>query len=376
MIVSRGERGGDGDGVDLRHEEEHGEVGKKCLVIYTGGTLGMLQREDGALVPQQGYLSQLLEKQYEFQQKEMPEIKVLEWNPLLDSSDIQPSDWILLAEQIRDNYLDFDGFVVIHGTDTMAYTASAISFMLENLSKCVIFTGSSIPISQVFNDAKRNLIASIILSVRVDIPEVALCFDGRLYRGNRCTKIDSWGPHAFISPNYPALGLLGVQIQLRHSSIRPHPRHKFKVQTRLFTEIFVLHLVPGFDDSILSLYAEATNKPLALLLLLYGTGNAPARKKEFLEALKRCKQNHVEIVVASQCRFGTVNLSTYATGKTLLDFGAINGFDMTIEACTTKLAYLMGLGYRGQQLKVLMEKNLRGEISENVESIPYNTSRL
>lgn len=347
---------------------------KKCLIIYTGGTLGMRCREDGALAPSQGYLTSLMADFYEFKQPGMPDITVHEWDPLLDSSDFEPAEWIKIAQAIQDNYLDYDGFVVIHGTDTMAYTSSALSFMLENLAKPVILTGSQIPIEQVYNDAKRNLIVSILLSVRNDIPEVAVCFDGALFRGNRVTKIDNWGSHPFASPNYPPLAILGTQVKLGIGHIRVPPRYRFRIHTNMATNVLVVQLVPSFDDSIIEIYIKSSEKPRGLVLLLYGSGNAPSRRIDLVKVLGPAKEQNVEIVVCSQCRYGSVNLDSYASGKQLVEHGVINGKDMTVESCVTKLAYLMGSGFRGETLKRLMESNLRGEISNSQKN--YSTKYL
>lgn len=357
----------------LQQVVDKGSSSKRVLIIYTGGTLGMKPREDdGALVPSTGFLAELLMDQNEFRQKDkLPSLEILEWDPLLDSSDILPSDWGRLAKQIEEHYLDYDGFVVIHGTDTLAYTASALSFMLEHLGKPVVFTGSQIPMVAIYSDAKRNLLASILIACQVQIPEVLVCFGNHLYRANRVTKLDNWGQDAFASPNYPAIADLGIEMHVRLDMALMPARFRFKCHTELFTKIFVLHLVPGFDDGILTSYAQVPSEPRGLVLLLYGAGNAPNRRKGLLESLRAAKANNVEIVAASQCRFGAVDMTAYGTGRALLDMGIINGKDMTVEACVTKLAFLMGRGLSGSALKIEMERDLRGEVSNKTHRVSY-----
>jgi len=337
-----------------------------CLIIYTGGTIGMKPVEDGTLRPAQGYIERMLQTVPEFHHPDVPTYDVLEWAAPLDSSDFSPACWSLLAKQIEQHYYDYDGFVVLHGTDTMAYTASALSFMLENLGKSVIITGAMIPLAYPVSDAKRNLIVSLMCAANLDIPEVCIFFNDVLLRGNRAKKLDPGTVNPFHSPNFPPLATMGVRIALQRDIILPAPRRKFHAHTRMYGNIAVMLLVPGFDDLALqSFVATSTrDRPAVLVLMLYGAGNAPSQKESFLETMRNAIQNNGAIVViTSQCLHGTVDMSQYATGNVLRQMGVIDGRDMTVEATVTKLAFLLGAGLRGQQLKTAMEQNLRGELT-------------
>jgi L-asparaginase len=255
--------------------------------------------------------------------------------------------------------------VILHGTDTMSYTASALSFMLENLNKTVILTGSMIPLSAPVSDAKRNLIISLMCSVNLDIPEVCIFFNNSLLRGNRSKKLDPVSVHAFDSPNFPPLAEMGVHISIRRDLILQAPRRRFIIHKELFVNIAVLCLVPGFDDTCINAFVATAqnNKPVAFILQLYGAGNAPSNKKEFIGALENATARGCVVVATSQCLRGSVDFTQYATGSALMRLGVIDARDMTVEACVTKLSYLMGRGLRGMALKQAMESNLRGEMT-------------
>lgn len=250
----------------------------------------------------------------------------------------------------------------------MAYTASALSFMLENLGKAVILTGSMIPMAFPVTDAKRNLIVSLMCAVNLDIPETCIFFNDVLLRGNRTKKLDPGTVNPFDSPNFQPLAEMGVRINLKRELILQAPRRKFQTHKQLFGNIAVMVLVPGFDDLALeSFIATSTQeKPACLVLMLYGAGNAPSTKKGFIDCLRNGMQNKgAIIVITSQCLHGSVDMSQYATGNALKNLGVIDGRDMTTEATVTKLAYLVGRGLRGSQLKQAMESNLRGELTLN-----------
>jgi L-asparaginase len=339
-----------------------------CLIIYTGGTIGMVRSSSGSLAPTSGYLQSTLNKMPELIHEDVPTYDILEWEHPIDSSDMTPSLWAKLAKQIEENYYDYDGFVILHGTDTMAYTASALSFMLENLNKTVILTGSMIPLSAPVSDAKRNLIVSLMCAVNLDVPEVCIFFNNALLRGNRCKKTDPDGVRAFESPNYPALAEMGVGITIRRDLILAAPRRRFQVHTDLYPNIAVIVIVPGFDTSIIRSFVvnaaqSLDTMPPAIVMQLYGAGNAPINQKEFISALSFAISKGAIIVATSQCLRGSVDMSQYATGSALLSLGVIDGRDMTVEACCSKLAYLMGRGLRAASLKVAMEENLRGELT-------------
>ena len=335
---------------------------RRVLLIYTGGTLGMMP-QNGSLAPKPGYLQAAIQKMPEVQDKSMPELDLLEYDPLIDSSNVAPEDWSRLATQIRDNYYDYDGFVIIHGTDTMAYTASALSFMLEGLGKAVVLTGSMIPLAEVYNDARRNLLISFIFAAQLELCEVAIFFNDRLLRGNRAIKMDSNSLAAFDSPNFPPLATVGAAIAADRARWRPPPTSRLRVHTELDARVVCLRLAPGFDDSAIASMIEHAHSLKGLVLSLYGTGNGPSHKGPFIETISKAIARGVCVVAASQCVRGIVQLDTYEVGKLLLDIGVVSAGDMTTEACVTKMAYLFGRGVEGVELRQAMMDDLRGELS-------------
>lgn len=351
------------NGVGVKAERSH------CLVIYTGGTFGMVPDEKGVLHPSSGFLAKKIREMDEFQFENMPHVTVSEWLSPIDSSDMTPDDWILIAKEIEAKYWDYDGFVVLQGTDTMAYTASALSFMLEFLGKPVVVSGAMIPLHFPHSDARRNLIMSVMCAASLAIPEVCIYSNNKLLRGNRTTKVANMSVDAFHSPNFPSLAITGVEAIVDQPLILPYPRSRFRVFTNLSTNICVFHLVPGFDDECIEAYIERRtaakdqNKQKALVFALYGTGNAPLRKDGFLRLVQLAIDAEIPVTITSQCVQGRTQLDTYATGMNLLNIGVITSLDMTIEACVAKLAYLMGKGFTGKQLKLKMETDLRGELS-------------
>jgi len=333
---------------------------KRVYIAYTGGTIGMKPSDNG-FVPEKGYFTEQLKKLPELSYPEMPEIEVHEYSPLLDSSNITPEDWFKISEDIRENYDDFDGFIVLHGTDTMAYTASALSFMLEDLSKPVIVTGSQIPWSQMRTDARENLITSLLLASRYDIPEVGLYFHNRLYRGNRCSKTDATGFHAFQSPNFPALVKVGSQIELNREIILKEPSKPLKINKIDPPKVFMFSLFPGFSAEMLVPVIRSGIQ--GLVLMTYGTGNAPCNQTKLLDVLKEANQAGIIIVNCTQCLKGGVDMSNYETGQQLMNAGVISGFDMTPEATLTKLSYLLSSDCTTEEIKAKMQISLRGELS-------------
>lgn len=334
---------------------------KKVYVAYTGGTIGMKPSSKG-FIPEPDYFYEQVSKLPEILSKEIPQFEIHEYSNLIDSSNINPEDWYRISQDIKLHYDDYDGFVVLHGTDTMAYTASALSFMLEDLSKPVIVTGSQIPISQVRSDARDNLITSLILAANYDIPEVGLFFHNKLYRGNRTRKLDATGFHAFQSPNFPVLVNVGTDIKVHHELILKDPEKTLKIQKIKPPKVVMLTLFPGFPATMIKSLLDSDIQ--GLVLMTYGIGNAPSNDKFLLKLLKQACDAGIIIVNCTQCNKGAVNMHSYETGQTLLETGIINGFDMTPEATLTKLSYLLSCDYTVSEIKQKMQQNLRGELSQ------------
>ena len=334
---------------------------KKVYVAYTGGTIGMKPSDKG-FVPESGYFTDLISSLPEFESPDMPQMEMCEYENLIDSSNITPEDWFRISQDIESRFDDFDGFVVLHGTDTMAYTASALSFMLEDLSKPVIVTGSQIPWSQMRTDARDNLVTSLLLAGNYDIPEVGLYFHNRLYRGNRSRKLDASGFHAFESPNFPPIADVGTKIKLNTELLLTEPAATLKIRKITTPQVIILSLFPGFPAELLE-NVIASSSIRGLVLMTYGMGNAPCNDKALLKLLQKASDQGIVIVNCTQCYKGSVDMSGYETGQRLLDAGVISGFDMTPEATLTKLSYLLSSDLSVEQIKQQMQNNLRGELS-------------
>jgi len=340
-------------------------LSKKVLLIYTGGTIGMAKDiVSGALVP----------INFDELSRAIPELKLLpceihsiSFKEPIDSSDMNPEHWLELARMIHSNYDLYDGFVVLHGSDTMAYTASALSFLLENVGKPVILTGSQLPVGILRTDARENLISSLELAVASDengapfITEVAVYFEYKLYRGNRTFKNSSENFEAFQSPNYPVLAEMGVEMKINFGALLPKPTAPFYLHQVLENNIAVIPLYPGFNENIILKTVEAGTK--GLILRTFGAGNGPSNSG-FTAALRSVIAAGVPVINVSQCRFGTVNQAKYAAGRHLQEVGVISGIDITLEAAITKLMFLLGQKLNAIQISQSFSKSLRGEINE------------
>lgn len=338
------------------------------LLIYTGGTIGMKQD-----------MKDLTLKPFDFSQilDEVPEIRkfafkidTYSFEPPIDSSDVEPSLWQDLARLIKDKYEDYDGFIILHGTDTMSYSASALSFMLDGLTKPVIFTGSQLPIGVPRTDGKENLISAVEIASAKDkdghpaVPEVCVCFDSLLMRGNRSTKVNSEVFRAFQSPNFPPLAEAGINIRYNNEYIRkPNDWYQsLTINTDLDTRVSILKIHPGITPEVVRniLCGKDTR---AIIMETYGSGNAPTRDW-FLDIVKESSAMNKIIVNVTQCLAGTVNMNIYANGKALERAGVIDGYDSTTESALAKLFYLMGKSSDNEWVKAMMGCNLKGEISK------------
>jgi L-asparaginase len=339
--------------------------GTSILIIYTGGTIGMIQdAKTGALHPLDfSELPTLMPdlKRFDYQ------LSTISFNPPIDSANVSPTFWCKLVEIIEENYDRYDGFVILHGTDTMAYTASALSFMLENLQKPIIFTGAQLPIGAIRTDGKENLVTSIEIAAekRNDlpvVPEVCIYFENKLFRGNRASKYSAEHFSAFRAVNYPTLAEVGIHIKYNYSAIHyPATKDKLKVHKQLDTNIGLLKIFPGISKNIVD--AVLNTKGLkALVLETFGSGNAMT-DPWFLDKIKTAVKEGIIVLNVSQCFGGSVDMGKYKTSEELRNCGVISGYDTTTEAALTKLMFLLAQHCIPDEIIKALNKPLRGEIT-------------
>ncbi|NPA42654.1 MAG: asparaginase [Chlorobi bacterium] len=335
----------------------------KLLLIYAGGTIGMMRHKDGHLVP------------FDFNRllSHIPELELLphridtvQVEKPIDSSDVRFHHWVELARIIDRHYYDYEGFVILHGTDTMAYTASALSFMLENLSKPVVLTGSQLPIGDLRTDAKENIITSLEIAGKYEngrplVPEVSLYFEYKLFRGNRTVKVSSEHFNAFDSPNYPPLAEAGVEIYFNRDLILPPRKDIFRIFTDLSDKLAVLKIHPGITPAYFKLIGEIPDLR-AVIIETYGSGNAP-RLPWLQEEIRRAVDSGIHVIGITQCMRGKVLPGRYETGRHLYEAGVIPGSDLTLEAAMTKTAYLLGKDLPHKAFRQAFMQPLRGELT-------------
>lgn len=336
------------------------------LLIYTGGTIGMIENaETGAL---ENFNFEQLQKHVPELQKFEFRIDTYQFDPPMDSSDMDPDAWQKLVRIISEHYEQYTGFVILHGTDTMAYTASALSFMLQGLSKPVILTGSQLPIGVLRTDGKENLLTSIEIATACHpngqpvVPEVCIFFENHLMRGNRTTKMNAENFNAFRSFNYPVLASAGIHIKYNNVKIRKCAEHRELTPHYLLdTRIAILKLFPGIQENVVSAVLSAEGLK-AVVLETYGSGNAP-RKEWFLNRLHEACERGIVLVNVTQCNAGTVEMERYETGYRLRQAGVVSGYDSTTESAVTKLMFLLGHHYSPAEVREWMCRSIAGEIT-------------
>jgi len=348
----------------------------KVLIINTGGTIGMVHSEEGnplsPLRPAENWHE--IAKEHPILNKFSTDY--YQFTPLIDSSDMQPEVWVSIAEVINENYDDYRGFVVLHGTDTMAFTSSALSFMLKNLDKPVVLTGSQVPLQKPRSDALQNLVTAIqiagneVYGARI-VPEVCIFFRDTLLRGNRVRKMDATNYFGFSTPNYPSLGEAGGDLRIRRNRILAPKKEKFYIDTVLEDRVVLIEIFPGLRPSYIKNIFENNTDIRGVVLKTYGNGNAPTND-EFIEVMEYINSRGIVVVNITQCTTGTVKMGLYEASARLLDAGVVSGLDLTPEAAIAKLMHLLGKTDDVEEIKKMMQIDICGEQTLNHYDFEYN----
>ena len=337
-------------------------MSKRVCIIYTGGTIGMIVGEHG-YVPSDSALTDAISYMKDLKKSGMPQIDIVQFDPLLDSSNMSIAEWNKIGEAINERYDQYDGFVILHGTDTMSYSASALSFMLENLDKPVIFTGAQIPLCEIRSDGYNNIVTSVIIASDGIAREVCIYFDGKLIRGCRSTKMSSTQFAAFDSPNCENLADVGINIEYKSNYCCPKRYGQFHFSAMKEIPVGIIKMFPGIQIQIFE--SVMTEQLRGVVLETFGAGNIPTSSSgALIPIIDKAYHNGILVIVCSQCLQGSVSLGAYETSKALIDIGAVSGKDMTTEAAMTKLIYLFSKDLPIDDVSRQMSTNICGELTD------------